>query len=104
MISIKNVSKSYGTKLVLITLVFILKKGRFTALLVKMVLGKQHYSNVLFKKHDGDIICSYGKPKNFWVIFKPSLIFSKITGNEYLRLLCNARNIEQQDLTEKNIF
>jgi hypothetical protein len=27
--------------------------------------------------------------------------FSKITGNEYLRLLCNARNIEQQDLTEK---
>jgi hypothetical protein len=55
-----------------------------------------------FRKHDGDIICSYGKPKNFWVIFKPSLFFlSKITGNEYLRLLCNARNIEQQDLTEK---
>jgi ABC-type enterochelin transport system ATPase subunit len=49
MISIKNVSKSYGTKLVLITLVFILKKERFTALLVKMVLGKQHYSNVLLK-------------------------------------------------------
>jgi hypothetical protein len=29
-----------------------------------------------------------------------ALFFSKITGNEYLRL-CNARNIEQQDLTEK---
>jgi hypothetical protein len=33
-----------------------------------------------------------------------ALFFSKITGNEYLRLLCNARNIEQQDLTEKNIL
>jgi ABC-2 type transport system ATP-binding protein len=32
---------------------------------------------------------------------KRALFFSKITGNEYLRLLCNARNIEQQDLTEK---
>jgi hypothetical protein len=42
--------------------------------------------------------------QRIWVIFKPSLIFSKITGNEYLRLLCNARNIEQQDLTEKNIL
>jgi hypothetical protein len=51
-----------------------------------------------FRKHDGDHLQLW-KTKEFLVIFKPSLIFSKITGNEYLRLY--ARNIEQQDLTEK---
>jgi ABC-2 type transport system ATP-binding protein len=55
-----------------------------------------------FRKNDGDIICSYGKPKEFLGYLQTEpYFFSKITGNEYLRLLCNARNIEQQDLTEK---
>jgi ABC-2 type transport system ATP-binding protein len=106
MISIKNVSKSYGTKLVLITLVFILKKGRFTALLVKMVLG----NNIIqmycwFRKTRWRYHLQLWKTKEFLGYLQTEpYFFSKITGNEYLRLLCNARNIEQQDLTEKNIL
>jgi ABC-type microcin C transport system duplicated ATPase subunit YejF len=38
--------------------------------------GKQHYSNVLLVENTMAIsFCSYGKPKNFWVIFKPRAYF-----------------------------
>jgi ABC-2 type transport system ATP-binding protein len=107
MISIKNVSKSYGTKLVLDNLSLHLEEGKVYGIVGENGSGK----TTLFKciagleKHDGDIICSYGKTKEFLGYLQTEpYFFSKITGNEYLRLLCNARNIEQQDLTEKNIF
>lgn len=107
MISIENLSKSYGAKKVLDNIYLNLEKGKVYGIVGENGSGK----TTLFKcisgleKHQGTIICEYGKTKDFLGYLQTEpYFFSKITGNEYLKLLCNARNIEYSDLKEKNIF
>ncbi|WP_348811407.1 ABC transporter ATP-binding protein [Flavobacterium maritimum] len=107
MISIENLSKSYGAKKVLDNIHLNLEKGKVYGIVGENGSGK----TTLFKcisgleKHQGTIICEYGKTKDFLGYLQTEpYFFSKITGNEYLKLLCNARNIEYSDLKEKNIF
>jgi ABC-2 type transport system ATP-binding protein len=107
MISIENLSKSYGAKKVLDNIHLNLEKGKVYGIVGENGSGK----TTLFKcisgleKHQGTIICEYGKTKDFLGYLQTEpYFFSKITGNEYLKLLCNARNMEYSDLKEKNIF
>jgi ABC-2 type transport system ATP-binding protein len=107
MISIENLSKSYGTKIVLEKINLKLKKGKVYGIVGENGAGK----TTLFKciagleKHNGTINCEYGKPKDFLGYLQTEpYFFSKITGNEYIKLLCNARNITYAGLKEKNIF
>jgi ABC-2 type transport system ATP-binding protein len=107
MISITNLSKSYGGKLVLENINLNLEKGKVYGIVGENGSGK----TTLFKcisgleKHEGSIICNYGKIKEYLGYLQTEpYFFSKITGKEYLRLLCNARNIAQQDVSDKNIF
>jgi ABC-2 type transport system ATP-binding protein len=107
MVSIENFSKSYGSKSVLDNINLKLEKGKVYGIVGENGAGK----TTLFKciagleKHEGTIYCDYGKPKDFLGYLQTEpYFFSKITGNEYIKLLCNARNIKYNDLKEKNIF
>lgn len=107
MIRIENLSKSYGSKAVLDHINLKLAKGKVYGIVGENGAGK----TTLFKciagleKHSGTIKCDYGKPKDFLGYLQTEpYFFSKITGNEYIKLLCNARNIILDDLKEKNIF
>jgi ABC-2 type transport system ATP-binding protein len=107
MISIENLSKSYGSKAVLDNINLKLEKGKVYGIVGENGAGK----TTLFKciagleKHSGTIECDYGKPKDFLGYLQTEpYFFSKITGNEYIKLLCNARNVILDDSKEKNIF
>ena len=107
MISIENLSKSYGSKVVLENINLNFEKGKVYGIVGENGAGK----TTLFKciagleKHNGAINCEYGKPKDFLGYLQTEpYFFSKITGNEYIQLLCNARNVTNTDIKEKNIF
>lgn len=107
MISIENLSKSYGTKIVLEQINLKLEKGKVYGIVGENGAGK----TTLFKciagleKYQGTIHCEYGKPKEFLGYLQTEpYFFSKITGFEYIKLLCNARNVSLTNLHDKNIF
>lgn len=107
MIRIKNLSKSYGSKVVLENINLNFEKGKVYGIVGENGAGK----TTLFKciagleKHNGTIECDYGTTKDFLGYLQTEpYFFSKITGNEYIQLLCNARNVFTNDLKEKNIF
>jgi ABC-2 type transport system ATP-binding protein len=57
------------------------------------------------KKYDGEIVSDIQPLKNS-LGFLPTVpyFFSKITGKEYIRLVCNARKIKINNIEDKNIF
>jgi len=107
MIEIKNVSKSYGTKEVLSninvefddrkTYGIVGENGSGKTTLFKCITGMEEYNGVItsnlnpLKDHIG-----YLQTEPYF--------FSKITGREYIQLLCNARNKKLENLDQKNIF
>ncbi|MEM0578289.1 ATP-binding cassette domain-containing protein [Flavobacterium polysaccharolyticum] len=107
MISIENLSKSYGSKVILKNINLTFEKGKVYGIVGENGAGK----TTLFKciagleKYNGVIHCEYGKPKDFLGYLQTeTFFFSKITGNEYIQLLCNARNVTYPDVQEINIF
>lgn len=107
MILIENLSKSYGSKVVLKSLNLSLEKGKAYGLVGENGAGK----TTLFKciagleSAAGSISSDYPVLKNHLGFLPTNPYFlPKITGGEYLQLLCNARNVKLQDLSEKNIF
>ncbi len=107
MITIENLSKSFGTKIILENINLNFEKGKVYGIVGENGSGK----TTLFKciagieKFKGSIACEYGKTKDFLGYLQTEpFFFSKITGREYLKLLCNARNIESTDFVNENIF
>lgn len=107
MIHINNLSKSYGSKKVLKQININFEKGNIYGIVGENGAGK----TTLFKciagleSHEGKIESDYGKIKNVLGFLQTDpYFFPKITGGEYLRLLCNARNIKENKFEEKNIF
>lgn len=107
MITIENLSKSYGNKTVLENITLNLKKGKVYGIVGENGAGKTTLFNCIsgLEKHNGTINCEYGIPKtSLGYLQTDPYFFSKITGLEYLKLLSNARNLKPIDFTEKNIF
>lgn len=107
MITIENLSKSYGDKSVLENITLNLKKGKVYGIVGENGAGKTTLFNCIsgLEKYSGTISCEYGNPKtSLGYLQTEPYYFSKITGMEYLSLLCNARNIEPINSVEKNIF
>lgn len=107
MISIENLSKSFGTKQVLEEINLKLEKGRVYGVVGENGAGK----TTLFKciaglsSYEGIISSDYKILKNHLGFLQTSpYFFPKITGQEYLQLFCNARKIRIGHFSEKNIF
>ena len=107
MIKIENLSKSYGSKQILSDVNLTFEKGKVYGIVGENGAGK----TTLFKcitgieKHNG-LITSEVKPlkDHLGYLQTEPFYFSKITGLEYIQLLCNAREKEIGNINNKNIF
>jgi len=107
MIRIDGVSKYYGKNEVLKNINLEFSRGNVYGVVGENGSGK----TTLFKciagleTHSGKIISDITPLKNhLGLLLTDPFIFSKITGKEYIRLLCNARGRANIDIEDKNIF
>ncbi|WP_420572481.1 ATP-binding cassette domain-containing protein [Kordia sp.] len=107
MLSISNLSKSYGKNKILDTITLEFNPGEIHGVVGENGAGK----TTLFKSiagletHEGNVQHTHVSVKNTIGFLETNPEFlSKITGREYLQLLCNARHIKNVDFDEKNIF
>jgi ABC-2 type transport system ATP-binding protein len=107
MIEIQHLSKSYGAKTVLDNIHLTFEDGKTYGIVGENGSGK----TTLFKcitgieTYIGHIKASKSPLKDY-IGYLPTepFYFSKITGREYIQLLCNARSKKCPDLSSKNIF
>ena len=107
MIRIKKLNKSYGSKPVLKDINVELQTGMVYGIVGENGAGK----TTLFKcicgleSFDGEVESKWNELKNHLGFLQTNPVFmSKITGWEYLKLLCVARKISRDDFEEQNIF
>lgn len=107
MIRIEKLSKNYGTNQVLKNVNLNFEKGKVYGIVGENGSGKTTLFRCIagLEKYSGQILSEFDKLKNhLGLLLTVPFFFSKITGREYIRLLCNARNIHTGDIDEKNIF
>ena len=107
MIQIENLSKSFGSKVVLNQLNLEVKRGQVHGLVGKNGAGKTTLFHCIagLETHIGHIGSEYENLKNHLGYLQTNPIFmSRITGWEYLKLFCVARNIKEDDFEAQNIF
>lgn len=107
MLSIHNLSKSFGKKNILDAIQLQCKPGEINGIVGENGAGK----TTLFKciagleSHTGEIKYTTTTIKNTIGFLETNPKFlSKITGKEYLQLICNARSIKHVNFDEQNIF
>lgn len=107
MISIQNLSKSYGQKQVLKGINLDLSEGVVYGVVGENGAGKTTLFRCLasLETYAGSIKSEFEILKNHLGFLQTQpFFFSKITGREYLRLLCNARGISDIDFDKRNVF
>ncbi len=107
MVTITNLSKKFGTKKVLNDINLNFEKGTVYGIVGKNGAGKTTLFRCIsgLEKHTGIIESEYGNLKNNLGLLETDPLFmSRITGWEYLKLICMARNIEDDDFESQNIF
>ncbi len=107
MISLKNLSKSYGKKKVLKNINLNFEQGKVYGIvgengagkttLFKCIAGLEKFKGELFSKID-PLKDSLG------LLFTDPFFFSKITGKEYVKLLLQGRGVVCSDIEAANIF
>jgi len=107
MISIQDLNKRYGTHHVLKNVNLKFEQGKVYGIVGENGAGK----TTLFKciarleKYEGLITSDLDKLKNHLGYLQTEpFFFQKITGREYIQLLCNARGIKAGNMDERNIF
>lgn len=107
MIKIESLSKSYGSNQVLSNINLTFEKGKVYGIVGENGSGK----TTLFKcisgieKYNGIILSDLQPLKDhIGYLQTEPFYFSKITGREYIQLLCNARSKKIENLDNKNIF
>jgi ABC-2 type transport system ATP-binding protein len=107
MITIRNLSKKYGTNEVLKNINIEFDKGKVYGIVGENGAGK----TTLFRcvadldNYEGEISSNRNSIKNhLGLLLTEPFFFQKITGKEYINLLCNARNIKITDIENRNIF
>jgi ABC-2 type transport system ATP-binding protein len=107
MINIKSLNKSFGKKKILKDINLTFAPGKVYGVVGKNGAGKTTLFKCLLglEPHAGKVECSIGSLKNI-VGYLPTdpHFLSFLTGKEYLRLMCNARDIKVSSFTDKNIF
>ncbi len=107
MINVENLSKYYGTKQVLIHINLHFEKGKVYGIVGENGSGKTTLFRCIagLEKHEGIISADLLPLKNhLGLLLTEPFFFSKITGREYIRLLCNARNLHTGNIDDRNIF
>ena len=107
MIHLKNLNKSFGDKKVLQNITTSFESGKAYGIVGENGAGKTTLFRCIaqLEKYEGEI--SYGSQpiKNqLGFLMTEPYFFSKITGREYIQLLCNARNKKNTDIKGNNIF
>ena len=107
MITIDNLTISFGNKEVLKDINIHFSKGKVVGIVGENGSGK----TTLFKciaglqAYKGVIKSEYTPLKNHIGFLQTEpYFFSKITGREYIQLLCNARDIKMDEIDNRNIF
>lgn len=107
MITIQNLSKKYGTKSVLKDINLRFDQAKVYGIVGENGAGK----TTLFRciadlEHYDGVISSSGKSikNHLGLLLTEPFFFQKITGQEYIQFLCNARNVKINDIQQKNIF
>lgn len=107
MITIQSLSKLYGKKKVLDNIHLHFEKGKVYGVVGENGAGKTTLFRCIagLESYEGSIESVYQNLKNhIGLLLTEPFFFPKITGKEYLKLLCHARGINQQSFEEKNIF
>lgn len=107
MIAIKNLSKMYGANEVLRNINMQFLKGKVYGIVGENGAGKTTLFRCIaqLEDFDGAITSDPNPIKNhLGLMLTEPYFFKKITGKEYIQLLCNARNTATGDIERKNIF
>jgi len=107
MIKIKALNKKFGNNEVLKDINLDFSNGKVYGIVGENGAGKTTLFRCIAGLEDfqGEITAEFNPLKNHlgFLLTEP-FFFSKITGEEYIRLLCNARNIDLRNIEERNIF
>lgn len=107
MISIKNLSKQYGNNEVLKNINLGFANGKVYGIVGENGAGKTTLFRCIagLENYNGEITAEFNPLKNhLGLLLTEPFFFAKITGREYIRLLCNARGIPTKDIDAGNIF
>jgi len=107
MIKVKGLSKSFGNKQVLKGIDLEFEKAKIYGIVGENGAGKTTLFRCLagLEKYEGEIESDLSPLKNhLGLLLAEPFFFSKITGLEYLQLLCKARGVKETAFEEKNIF
>jgi ABC-2 type transport system ATP-binding protein len=107
MIHIKGLSKHYGCNEVLKNIHLDFSNGKVYGVVGENGAGKTTLFRCIagLEDYQGEISSEYSPLKNhLGLLLTEPYFFSKITGAEYIRLLCNARRIKTGDIENRNIF
>lgn len=107
MIKINGLSKSYGNNVVLKNITMEFSKGNAYGIVGENGAGKTTLFRCIagLESYNGEIISDIIPLKNhLGLLLTDPFFFSKITGKEYIRLLCNARGKTNIEFENKNIF
>lgn len=107
MIQLNEITKNYGKNQVLKGINSTFEKGKVYGIVGENGAGKTTLFRSIagLENYKGKIESQFEPLKNHLGFLQTQpFFFSKITGQEYLQLLCNARNIKLPDLKSNNIF
>ena len=107
MINIRDLSKSFGINQVLRNITMRFAKGNVYGIVGENGAGKTTLFRCIagLETYDGQIDSELSPLKNhLGLLLTEPFFFNKITGKEYIQLLCNARKKEVSRIDDKNIF
>lgn len=107
MISVKSLSKTYGDTNVLKEINLTFKEGEIVGVIGENGAGKTTFFKCIsgLESFDGTVEYDKGILKNkIGFLEATPYFFPKMTGLEYLQMLCNARDVKIDNLKEYNLF
>ncbi|HQW22290.1 MAG TPA: ABC transporter ATP-binding protein [Bacteroidia bacterium] len=107
MIKIRDLNKFYGNNQVLKNINLDFSNGKVHGIVGENGAGKTTLFRCIsgLEDYKGEISSEFNPLKNhLGLLLTEPFFFSKITGKEYIRLLCNARGISIKDIESRNIF